>query len=120
MYSVPSGEIADEAPHPIRVAALGAIRVVPGSDARSQLLERGQGIRAAVLVHDRADGPAVPVRAFEEVDEIDSEGVFGLTHLPLLTPIVALQALTEPAHLVGQRLVRGGTRSESAHPAHPV
>ena len=48
----------------------------------------------------------MPVCSLEEVDEIDAERVFSLTHLPILTVTAALQLLAEQAHLVRQRLFR--------------
>jgi hypothetical protein len=78
------GEVAEKAPHPVSVAALRAVRVMPGPDARSQLLERCQRVRAALLVHDSVRRTAVPIRAVQEVHEVDAEGVFSLMHLPVL------------------------------------
>jgi hypothetical protein len=78
------GEVAEKAPHPVGVAALRAVRVVPGPDARSKLLERCQRVRAAFLVHDSVCRTAVPIRAVQKVHEVDAEGLFSLTHLPVL------------------------------------
>lgn len=76
-------EVLEEAARPIRVATLGAIGVVSGSDAQPQLLQSSQRDRTALLVHDRAGGTPVPIRSIEEVDEVDLEGLFCLALLPV-------------------------------------
>src|SRR5439155_26079100 len=77
-------------------------------------------IRSTVLVHDGAGRPPIPVGALEKVHEVDPERVFGLPNLPVLASGIALQALTESSHLVGQRLVRSRSRQEAAHPPYAI
>ena len=105
---------------PIRVGALRATGVVAGSNARPQLFKGRQRAGLAVLVHDGATWPSMPVRSLENVDEVDAEGLFGLNHLPILTAAAPFQLFAEPPHLIRQRLVGGRTREEPAHLAHAV
>ena len=114
------GRVPEEAPHPVHVAALSSVRVVPGSNSRAQVIESCQGIRPALLVHDRAARLSIPIRSPEKVDEGDAEGLFGLNHLPILTAAAPFQLFAEPPHLIRQRLVGGRTREEPAHLAHAV
>jgi len=116
---LPVGQVRKEAPCPVGVAAFGAMRVVPGSDALPKLLERWQRIASALLVDDGTHGLPMPVRPLEEVHEVDAQCLLRLTYLPFLTP-PALELLAEQAHLVGQRPVRGRACQELPHPAHAV
>jgi hypothetical protein len=101
-HPLPVGQVRKEAPCPVGVAAFGAMRVVPGSDALPKLLERWQRIASALLVDDGTHGLPMPVRPLEEVHEVDAQCLLRLTYLPFLTP-PALELLAEQAHLVGQR-----------------
>lgn len=85
-----------------------------------QLFDRAHRVGGAVLVDDGARGLAVPVRAREDVGEVDAEGVFGLADLPLLVAARALEVLAEAADLVLGRLRRRLPRQEVAHPPHHV
>jgi hypothetical protein len=69
-HALSLGHVGEEAPHPVRVAALCSVGVVPGPDALSQLFERRQGIRSALLIHDGTGGPPLPVCSLEEVSEV--------------------------------------------------
>ena len=62
----------------------------------------------------------MPVGSLEEVDEVDPEGLLGLTHLPVGTSAVSFQILTVRTDLVCQRPIDGLARQESAHSAHAV
>ena len=106
------GHVPEEAPHPVRVAALCAVGVVPCANPRAQVIERRQWIGPTLRVHDGAARPPMPVGSLEEVDEVNAERLFGLAHLPLLTLTAALQCFAEPAHLVRQRVVRRRAREE--------
>jgi len=91
---------------------------VSSSDARAQLLERRQRIGPTVLVYHLANGAAMPVRSLQEVDKIDPQRVFSLTHLPVLAGRVALQLFAKLAHLLCQRFVSRSTCQKATHPAH--
>jgi hypothetical protein len=55
-----------------------------------------------------------------EVDEVEPEGLFGLTHLPVLAAIVAFEVLAEAPRLIGERFVGGRAHQESPDPADAV
>ena len=74
----------------------------------------------AVFVDDGARGVAVPVRAAQEVDEVEAERVFRLPELPLLVASRALEVLTEAPDLIRQGLRRRLARQELADPPHDV
>src|SRR5206468_8899614 len=101
---------------PIGVAALRLVRVMASPDARAQLLERRERIRAAAFVDDAAHRPSVPVSALQEVDEVDPQRMLGLAHLPVLPDALAFQVLAEAADLVGDGFVRRRPRQEPANP----
>jgi len=93
-------EMIQEAPDPVGVGALGAVGVVPGSDVSPQLFQGGQRVRPALLVDDGAGRTPFPVRLAQEVDEIGPNGLFSLTHLPVLEAAAPFQILAESPHLV--------------------
>ena len=74
----------------------------------------------AALVDDRAGRCALPVGAFEKVDEVDAERVFRLPNLPLLPAAFTFEVLAESADLVGDGFVGGRVREEAADPAHAI
>jgi hypothetical protein len=53
---------------------------------------RRQGIRSALFIG--TGGPPLPVCSLDEVDEVDPERLFGLSHLPLLTSALAFHLVT--------------------------
>jgi hypothetical protein len=93
---------------------------VARSNPQPQLFERRDRVGAPLLVDDGAWGLAVPVRAAEEVDEVEAERVFGLAKLPLLVASCALEVVAEAPNLVCQRLRRRPARQELADPPHDV
>ena len=113
-------EVIQEAPNPIDVAALGAIGVVARPKPVPHLVEGDQRTRVSPLVDDGARWLRLPVGPLEEVDEVDPQGVFGLTNLPVRPSTFALEGLAKCAYLVGQWLVRSGTCQETADPANAV
>lgn len=75
---------------------------------------------AAVFVDDGARGVAVPVRAAQEVDEVEAERMFRLAEPPLLVASCALKVVAEAPDLVRQGLRRRLARQELADPPHDV
>ena len=65
------------------------------------------GLVCPLFVDDGVGWLSMPVGSLEEVDEVDSERLIGLTYLPILGRAVALQFFAEPAHLIDEWLVRG-------------
>jgi hypothetical protein len=55
-----------------------------------------------------------------EVDEVESEGLFGLTHLPVLAAIVAFEVLAEAPRLIGEPFVGSRAHQESPDPSDAV
>jgi hypothetical protein len=113
-------EVVEEAPNPIDISALGAVRVMARSEPTTQLVERGQGTRMTPFVDDGARWLRLPVSALEKVDEVDPQRVFGLTDLPVRPSAFALEGLAECAYLVDQRLVGRRASQESANPTDAV
>lgn len=112
--------VLQEPSDPVDVRAFGSVGIVARSQARAQLLERGQWACVALLVHDRAGRLAMPLGSLEEVDEVDTERLIRLTHLPVFGAAVLLQFFAETPHLIREGFVRGWARQESPDPAHEV
>ncbi len=99
--------VLQEPSDPVDVRAFGSVGIVARSQARAQLLERGQWACVALLVHDRAGRLAMPLGSLEEVDEVDTERLIRLTHLPVFGAAVLLQFFAETPHLIREGFVRG-------------
>ena len=44
----------------------------------------------------------MPLGTFQEVDEVDAQGLFGLAQLSVGAPAAALQVVAESAYLAGE------------------
>jgi hypothetical protein len=62
----------------------------------------------------------MPLRALEEVDEVDAERLICLPQLPVFSAAVPFQFLAEPSHLIGEGLIGGRSRQKPSYPAHEV
>jgi hypothetical protein len=58
----------------------------------------------------------MPLGTFQEVHEVDAQGLFGLAQLPVGAPATALSVVAEPAYLVGERFVGRGTHEKTDVP----
>ena len=116
-YALALCEVGEEPPDPVRVAALGAIRVVTDTQSLPELFQCRERTGVAALVEDGAGRFAVPVGPLQKVDEVDAEGVLRLTDLPLFPAALALEVLAESAYLVGHGFVGRGEREEAADPS---
>lgn len=58
--------------------------------------------------------------AFQEVDGVDADGLFGLPNLPRIPSMVAFESLDEQAYLVRERVRCRGPADEQADPPDEV
>lgn len=95
--ALPVGGVGEEAAHPVDIATLGAVGVMPRPDPPAQLLEGLQRIRAAVTTDDSVLRLLMPVAPLQEVHEVDAQGLLGLADLPVLTSRLAFEVFGERA-----------------------
>lgn len=102
---LPLADVGEKAADPVGVAGFGSVRVVSGSNAQPQLLERREWVDSAVRVNESGLRLRMPVGPLEKVHEVDTYRLFGLADLPVLVAASALELLTEAPDLVGERAV---------------